>query len=263
MGLSRKLFARIEMSSLHAFASNRQFEETNLIKDLMPLQITKKSIVDSPIYSTKFYNEMVISSTKNHDIILMNPDLEPISVYNSVYGRWTITDFDIHNDVLAHSSLSPIVHLQKLSKQEQLQPKLLDLKGDICTWSVKIRNNSILAGCTNGIIILHDIITNRNLMRIDGHDDDVNSVVFVDNNVFVSGSDDYLIKVWDVRTMGCAGYLVGHTQGITHVQSQDNNVLSNGKDQTMKMWDLRKLKDRVNPKTKIDCPPCIYINRGL
>ena len=56
--------------------------------------------------------------------------------------------------------------------------------------------------------------------------------------------------------MGCAGLLIGHTQGITHVSSQDNMVLSNGKDQRMKLWDLRKLQQKVNPKTKIECPPC-------
>ena len=187
------------MTSLHSFASSRQFQQTTLLKDLIPLQMTNQTTLDSPVYSTKFHGSNIISSTKNHDIVVLNPDLEQIQVYNSVYGRWTITDFDVHNDLLAHASLSPIVHLQQLNTDpSESQPKLVDLKGDLCTWSVKLRGQSILAGCTNGTIILHDIVTNRNIMRTQGHDDDVNSVVFVDNNVFISGSDDYLIKVWDV-----------------------------------------------------------------
>ena len=245
------------MSTLHEFASGRQFQPINLKKNLMPLKKTLEIKVDSPVYSTKFYGNSVVSATKNHEIVMMNTDLEEIHMFHSVYGRWTITDFDIHKDLLAHSSLSPIVHLQSLDMEVDSQPKLVDLTGDICTWSVKIRDHSILAGCTEGTIILHDIERNKNIMRVEGHEDDVNSVVFVDNNVFISGSDDYLIKVWDVRTMGCAGLLIGHTQGLTHVQSKNNLVLSNAKDQTMKVWDLRKLQSRVNPKTRLKCPACI------
>lgn len=40
-----------------------------------------------------------------------------------------------------------------------------------------------------------------------------------------------------------AGAFVGHTEGLTYVDSKGDGryVLSNGKDQTMKLWDLRKM----------------------
>lgn len=40
-----------------------------------------------------------------------------------------------------------------------------------------------------------------------------------------------------------AGVFVGHTEGLTYVDSKGDGryVLSNGKDQTMKLWDLRKM----------------------
>ena len=40
-----------------------------------------------------------------------------------------------------------------------------------------------------------------------------------------------------------AGVFLGHTEGLTYVDSKGDGryVLSNGKDQTMKLWDLRKM----------------------
>ena len=40
-----------------------------------------------------------------------------------------------------------------------------------------------------------------------------------------------------------AGVFMGHTEGVTYVDSKGDGryVLSNGKDQTMKLWDLRKM----------------------
>ena len=40
-----------------------------------------------------------------------------------------------------------------------------------------------------------------------------------------------------------AGVFVGHTEGLTYVDSKGDGryVLSNGKDQTMKLWDLRRM----------------------
>ena len=40
-----------------------------------------------------------------------------------------------------------------------------------------------------------------------------------------------------------AGVFMGHTEGLTYIDSKGDGryVLSNGKDQTMKLWDLRKM----------------------
>jgi WD repeat-containing protein 23 len=96
---------------------------------------------------------------------------------------------------------------------------------------------------------VHDIETQKSTLRIPGHNDDVNAVCFGDTSsphILYSGSDDTLIKVWDRRSMGDsreAGVFVGHTEGLTYVDSKGDGryVLSNGKDQTMKLWDLRKM----------------------
>lgn len=96
---------------------------------------------------------------------------------------------------------------------------------------------------------MYDIESRQSILRIPGHSDDVNAVCFGDQSsphILYSGSDDTLIKVWDRRSMGDsreAGVFMGHTEGLTYVDSKGDGryVLSNGKDQTMKLWDLRKM----------------------
>ncbi|KAL8873357.1 MAG: hypothetical protein Q9174_001159 [Haloplaca sp. 1 TL-2023] len=156
------------------------------------------------------------------------------------YGQWTITDASLSpdNKYLAYSSIRSII------------------------WSIRFSGDGreVVAGTSDHSVYVYDIETKRSILRIPGHTEDVNAVCFGDNSsphVLYSGSDDTLIKVWDRRSMGDsreAGVFMGHTEGLTYVDSKGDGryVLSNGKDQTMKLWDLRKMMptekaSRVDP----------------
>jgi WD repeat-containing protein 23 len=106
-----------------------------------------------------------------------------------------------------------------------------------------------VAGTGDNSVYVYDIERRQSILRIPGHQDDVNAVCFGDQqspHILYSGSDDTTIKVWDRRSMGDgreAGVFLGHTEGLTYVDSKGDGryVLSNGKDQTAKLWDLRKM----------------------
>lgn len=75
--------------------------------------------------------------------------------------------------------------------------------------------------------------TSGDSLKVEAHENDVNTVCFMDSSgqVMVSGSDDQLVKVWDRRMLGesgagCVGVLPGHSEGITHVSPKVsiNNV---------------------------------------
>lgn len=116
-----------------------------------------------------------------------------------------------------------------------------------------------MAGTSDHSVYVYDIESRQSVLRIPGHHDDVNAVCFGDASsphILYSGSDDTLIKVWDRRSMGDsreAGVFMGHTEGLTYVDSKGDGryVLSNGKDQTMKLWDLRKMMP-TEKASKID-----------
>lgn len=129
-------------------------------------------------------------------------------------------------------------------------------------WSIRFSGDGreIVAGASDHSVYVYDIESRKSILRIAGHDDDVNAVCFGDAHsphILYSGSDDTLIKVWDRRSMGDsreAGVFVGHTEGLTYVDSKGDGryVLSNGKDQTMKLWDLRRMispekASKINP----------------
>jgi len=92
--------------------------------------------------------------------------------------------------------------------------------------------------------------------RIAAHDDDVNAVCFLDNTsqTLCSGSDDTLVKIWDRRALndGPVGIFGGHVEGITFIDSKMDGyyIISNGKDQAIKLWDLRRMDNKMPKKPR-------------
>ena len=183
-------------------------------------------------------------------------------------GQWTITDATLSPDTrfLAYSTIKSIVCLAPTDPNVTGDPWILnfsDLSGrrragsglamhrHFGIWSLRFSGDGreIVAGTSDHSVYVYDIATGQSILRIPGHNDDVNAVCFGDQgspHILYSGSDDTLIKVWDRRSLGDsreAGAFVGHTEGLTYVDSKGDGryVLSNGKDQTMKLWDLRKM----------------------
>ncbi|KAF1966949.1 WD40 repeat-like protein [Bimuria novae-zelandiae CBS 107.79] len=190
--------------------------------------------------------------------------------YKSVlypYGQWTITDASLSPDnrFLAYSSIRSIVCLAPTDPNNESEPHLLDFSdtGTVNThsfhtyfgiWSIRFSGDGreIVAGTGDNSVYVYDIERRQSILRIPGHEDDVNAVCFGDSqspHILYSGSDDTTIKVWDRRSMGDgreAGVFLGHTEGLTYVDSKGDGryVLSNGKDQTAKLWDLRKMMSK-------------------
>jgi len=187
------------------------------------------------------------------------------------YGQWTITDASLSpdNKYLAYSSIRSVVCLAPTDPGENGEPWLLDFsdmgtragRHNFGIWSIRFSGDGreIVAGTSDHAVCVYDIESRQTILKIKGHRDDVNAVCFGDSSsphILYSGSDDTTLKVWDRRSMGDnrgAGVFLGHTEGLTYVDSKGDGryVLSNGKDQTMKLWDLRKMMstDRLD---KID-----------
>ncbi|KAF2150463.1 WD40 repeat-like protein, partial [Myriangium duriaei CBS 260.36] len=190
-------------------------------------------------------------------------------------GQWTITDASLSpdNKYLAYSSIRPQACLAATDPNDTSEPHSLDFGNlghgtrqrryhDWGIWSLRFSGDGreIIAGTSDSSIYVYDIDAGHSILRIQGHDDDVNAVCYGDKSsphILYSGSDDTTIKVWDRRSLGdgrAAGAFLGHTEGLTYVDSKGDGryVISNAKDQTMKLWDLRKMipqekAETVNP----------------
>ncbi|KAJ8084592.1 hypothetical protein PM082_003365 [Marasmius tenuissimus] len=182
------------------------------------------------------------------------------------HGRWTITDANLSpdNQRIVYSSITSTAFLCSTTEDDPPQipipfadrtSRRFDPDWDshgIALYSCRFSadGNEIIAG-GRGQLFVYDLLANRRSVKIEAHEDDINSCCWADTasgNVLVSASDDTYLKVWDRRSLGASqkpsGVLVGHTEGITYVSAKGDGryILSNGKDQAMRLWDLRKMR---------------------
>lgn len=191
--------------------------------------------------------------------------------------RWTITDTSLSPDqrFLVYSSMSPIVHIvniesamtESVANVTEIHEGLVlsgyandddddsDDDAHFGIFSVKFSTDGreIVAGSSDESIYVYDLAANKINVRIPAHSADVNTVCFADEagHVLYSGSDDHLCKVWDRRCLSTrgkeSGVLTGHLEGITFIDSHGDGkyLISNGKDQTIKLWDIRKMSSNT------------------
>ena len=186
-------------------------------------------------------------------------------------GNWTITDAALSPDakMLAFTSICDTVQLASTIPEED-NVHLLEFSSphshhrSVGFWSVRFSGDGreLVVGANDNAIYVYDIERKKVLVRMEGHTDDVNAVCFAEprsTHVLFSGSDDGFVKVWDRRLMRSTpchrkyskdtakdvGVLAGHTEGITYVasalQEGGRYCASNAKDQTLKLWDIRKM----------------------
>ncbi|KAG0626567.1 hypothetical protein M758_2G135300 [Ceratodon purpureus] len=190
--------------------------------------------------------------------------------------RWTVTDTALSPDqrFLVYASITPVVYLVNVGSESGGVRSLAnvtdiheglnfasDSRGDAFgLWSLQFSENGreLVAGSNDKRIYVYDLEANRPVLKINAHKDDVNAVVFADEscNLIYSGSDDNTCKVWDRRCFAQrgrpAGQLVGHLEGITFIDSRKDGryFISNGKDQTIKLWDIRKMSSGPTPSRR-------------
>ncbi|KAJ0449887.1 putative transcription factor WD40-like family [Helianthus annuus] len=241
------------------------------------LPVKGPSIVDQ--LTTRAY---VSQFSKDGSLFVAAFQGSQIKIYNAEMGwklhkkivaesfNWTVTDTSISPDkrFLIYSTLSPIVNIVNIGSagteshanvtdiHEGLEFAADDEEGyAFGIFSVKFSSDGreLVAGSSDDSIYVYDIEAKRFSLRIQAHTSDVNSVCFADeaSNLIYSGSDDNLCKVWDRRSIRSkgkpVGILTGHLEGITHLDSRNDGryFISNGKDQTIKLWDIRKMSSNA------------------
>ncbi|XP_074368338.1 LEC14B protein-like [Apium graveolens] len=187
--------------------------------------------------------------------------------------RWTVTDtsFSPDRQNLVYATMSPVVHIVNIaSGARDSQANITEIHDGLefsreddggysfGIFSVKfsIDGRELVAGSSDDAIYVYDLAANKLSLRIDAHTADVNTVSFADEsgNLIYSGSDDNLCKVWDRRCFKPkgkpAGILMGHLEGVTYLDSRGDGryLISNGKDQTIKLWDIRKMSSNIKCK---------------
>ncbi|KAI5079705.1 hypothetical protein GOP47_0005184 [Adiantum capillus-veneris] len=167
--------------------------------------------------------------------------------------------------VVIYATISPIVHLVNVGNESGVASLAnvtdihegLDFSMEpfgeysLGLYSVQFSQDGreIVAGSNKNSIYVYDLEANKPTLCLQAHKDDVNAVTYAEESchLLFSGSDDHTCKVWDRRCLMSrtrpAGVLVGHLEGITFIDSRGDGryFISNGKDQSIKLWDIRKM----------------------
>ncbi|AAW40986.2 hypothetical protein CNBA4920 [Cryptococcus deneoformans B-3501A] len=193
--------------------------------------------------------------------VIEDSSMKRIKRVQGVEGRWTITDCDADKkgEKMIYSSITPYVHMLYTDEfdQEHVELDFSDPRerGNYYRsgiWSIRFSadGKEIVAGASDGKIMVYDINAQRRSLSVSGHAEDVNAVCFADHsstNILISGSDDGYIKVWDRRSLSShvpSGVLVGATEGITYTSPKGDGryIVANSKDQAARLYDLRKMR---------------------
>ncbi len=228
------------------------------------------------MYNAQFSpdGDMLYCSSQREIRIYNTEDIHHWKLDQQIEGHninWTITDIDLSPDqeFLIYSTLEPKINLINISGHDSTNPKskhihrslnLSQNYEDLGIYSAKFSGDGkeIVAGTSNESIVLYDLFNEKEIYRVPrAHSNDINTVCFANrenSQVIFTGSDDTSIRIWDRRTMGNKsipeGVMIGHREGITHISSKGDgySLISNCKDQTIKLWDIRKMSTFSNFK---------------
>jgi WD repeat-containing protein 23 len=166
---------------------------------------------------------------------------------------WTISDLDFSYDskLMTYSTWNPyipVISIEDPSKRIEI-PLTEEDEGRYCAFSVRFspNNKELLTGCSDGTLYCCDYIAGKVSACVTSSPEDLNAVAYGGDNypdILFTGGDDCVCKIWDKRDLKKPiGVLIGHRYGIASVSSKGDGIhyLSSSKDQTIKLWDIRKL----------------------
>jgi len=189
--------------------------------------------------------------------------------------HWAVIDMSIHQnqDWLAYSSWCPRVYMAKLQGDSQVQVPLhilegaTDMWGYVCFFSIEFaphQANQIVVGTSERVhkVIIFDIEKDKTIGSFTTPQSDINAIRNDKNTdaLVFSGTHSGLLQVWDKRLIGSDSALIasltGHAAGITYIDSKNDGhyFLSNSYDNTVKLWDLRKIASTKEPQRKRSLP---------
>jgi WD40 repeat protein/tRNA A-37 threonylcarbamoyl transferase component Bud32 len=117
------------------------------------------------------------------------------------------------------------------------------------TGPIAFSNDGKMVAIANreGPIVLREIPTGRELIRLEKHTGPIGSLAFSpDGKTVAAGCCDLTVKLWEVGTGRQRAILRGHQGAVNHVVfSPDGAFLACGTTGGSKLWDMRVLKERT------------------
>ena len=114
--------------------------------------------------------------------------------------------------------------------------------GFILSLAISPDEKILAIGNLDGMIILWDLVNNKQLYILKGHEGGIGSLCFSpDGSSLASGSYDKTIKIWNVSTGQKISTLRGHRSSISETSfNKTRNILASaGEDHLIKLWEVK------------------------
>jgi WD repeat-containing protein 23 len=201
--------------------------------------------------------DIFLTASQDRAIRIYDTSKDEFREFKKICGRdvgWSVLDtaFSPDGRHVVYSSWSDSIHVCNIYGDSDTHEALClcpDTRR-FCIFSLVFSDDGheILGGANDGFLYVFNRECNQRVLKIEAHEDDVNTVAFADetSNILFSAADDGLCKVWDRRTLNetdpkPVGVLAGHLDGITYIDSKRDGryFVTNSKDQSIKLWDVR------------------------
>jgi WD40 repeat protein len=103
---------------------------------------------------------------------------------------------------------------------------------------VNDQGNLVASSSSDYTIGIWSTLSNTMVMRLVGHQDDVEAFVFIGEHTGASASRDRTIVIWDLRSGSASKVLKGHDKDVLSLVYFDGRLYSTGDDMTLRIWDV-------------------------
>lgn len=105
-------------------------------------------------------------------------------------------------------------------------------------------SNSLAVGLNSGRVSVIDASHLKEIHQWYGHGQTIAALSCdPQEKYFATASWDTKARLWDIRMRACAATFEGHKDWLTQIKCLGNEVVTGSKDHTLKLWDIRKIKD--------------------
>ena len=243
---------------LECTSAKRMTNRRDIMCNLIPKSGQMVSVLRDQMFSGKYSPNGDIFAASAQDQRIRFFDTHTWKQTKVIQARdvsWAVLDTDYSNDqrFLCYCSWSDKVRIVNTTGDVETHAELAinpPTDARFCLFSVKFSPDSleILGGSCDRAVYIYDLVKDVRTVRIQSHADDINAVCYSKDgsgNIFFSGSDDCMLRVYDKREESCVGSFHGHVAGVTSIDTQgEHYLISNSKDQSIKLWDMRKMGDK-------------------